>query len=267
MKKLDQLSHSVFGENKENSIIFLHGFMGSKEDWQFLVNELQKSFYCILIDLPGHGKNIPDNIQDYSLDKCADIIISLLNKLNIRKCGLVGYSMGGRTGLFTLLKYPEYFRKIVLESVNPGIEDEIERANRAENDKKTADRIVNDDINTFLNDWYSQPLFGNISENEDYPRLIKNRSKNDREGLSNSLHYMGTGMQPPLWSRIPEIKSEILYIAGGLDNKYVQIGSRLKSIKHDLKLEIIEKAGHNTHFQQPGIFVEKVTEYFTQQEV
>ncbi|MFC1493013.1 2-succinyl-6-hydroxy-2,4-cyclohexadiene-1-carboxylate synthase [candidate division KSB1 bacterium] len=267
MKSLNPLSYSVYGDNKENSIIFLHGFMGSKNDWQFLVNKLQKSYYCVLIDLPGHGSSKPDKIQDYSFDNCADNIISLLNDLNIEKCGLVGYSMGGRAALYTLLKYPERFSRIILESVNPGIEDEDERTNRAENDRKTAGMILNDDFSKFLNDWYSQPVFGNIADNENYSVLLKSRSENDREGLANSLHYMGTGIQPPLWNRIPDINTEILYIAGEFDSKYVKIGRRLMSIKNDLRFEIMDNAGHNTHFQQPEVFQKKVAEFFTQQEV
>jgi 2-succinyl-6-hydroxy-2,4-cyclohexadiene-1-carboxylate synthase len=267
LKNHETLSYSTYGENKGESIIFLHGFMGSGEDWRFLTDELKKSFYCIVIDLPGHGSSLTKNIREYSFENCAENIISILKKLNIKRSGLIGYSMGGRVGLYTLLKYPDFFNKIILESANPGIENGDERLNRQENDRKIVEEITKIDFKNFLYNWYSQPVFGNIVNTKNFHDLIENRVKNDRKGLVNSLNYMGTGMQTSLWSRVPEIESEILYIAGEHDKKYVQIGKRLENIAKDLRLEIIRNSGHNTHFEQPEVFIKIIKDFLTVREV
>ncbi len=261
-----KLNYSVFGEKNEKSILFLHGFMGNREDWMFLVKELQDTIRCILIDLPGHGSNLPQDTDDYTFGHCADFIISILQDNEIEKCNIVGYSMGGRLGLFTCLKYPENFNSIVMESVNPGIEDGNEKKNRIYSDKVISERIKKGDLEKFLDGWFSNPIFGNIREDEKYQDMIKARLINNREGLANSLDYLGTGKQPSMWSRIHDINKEILYIAGENDRKFKEIGKRIRKISKHLRYIVIEGAGHNTHFQQPEIFIKTIKDFFIQQE-
>jgi len=50
--------------NKETPLVFLHGFMGSLENWNPI--KLQFNIPIILIDLPGHGKSHFKEIDNYS---------------------------------------------------------------------------------------------------------------------------------------------------------------------------------------------------------
>ena len=38
--------------------IFLHGFLGDKEDWQPIMRALALTHHCIALDLPGHGRTV-----------------------------------------------------------------------------------------------------------------------------------------------------------------------------------------------------------------
>ncbi|MFC1563761.1 2-succinyl-6-hydroxy-2,4-cyclohexadiene-1-carboxylate synthase [candidate division KSB1 bacterium] len=266
MEKFRLFNFVIHGIDNRENILFLHGFMGAGEDWHVIIDGLKNNFNCITIDLPGHGQNLPEKITNYTFEGCTDNIMSLINDMGIDECHIAGYSMGGRIGLHLLADFPERFGKIILESVNPGIESGKAREQRIENDRITAERIVTGDLVDFLTGWYSQPFFGRLNEHVNFPDLMNKRLKNDREGLSNSLNYMSTGKQKPFWNRIPEIENRILYIAGSLDDKYVTIGKKLSELNRNIKFAITENAGHNTHFQEPEIYIEKVKEFLLEQE-
>ncbi len=83
-------------------IIFLHGSGFSKEVFtrQFECEQL-KDHHLIAIDLPGHG-NSPDASDPrltYSYSGLAQAVLHQLAILNIERCIVVGWSLGGQVAL------------------------------------------------------------------------------------------------------------------------------------------------------------------------
>ena len=62
----------MHGIDREETILFLHGFMGSGKDWEVIIHYFVDRYNCITIDLPGHGVNFPDDVSDYSFERCAE---------------------------------------------------------------------------------------------------------------------------------------------------------------------------------------------------
>ena len=79
---------SRVGSPDKPAVLFLHGFLGRKEDWSEVIAGLSNSFcaIAIAIDLPGHGSNVPEDDRSYSMSGCAEAIIALLNKFGYRYC-------------------------------------------------------------------------------------------------------------------------------------------------------------------------------------
>jgi len=83
--------------NSDRVLVFLHGLTGSKEDQPKFYERLIPEFRCIFLDLPAHN-NLPlYNIN--SLYGFAEYFISFINHLNLKKFGLVGFSLGGLISL------------------------------------------------------------------------------------------------------------------------------------------------------------------------
>ena len=57
----------------------------------------QKTLF-VAIDLKNHGKS-DASWERMDIDENADTVISILNNLNIKKCYLVGWSMGSAVAL------------------------------------------------------------------------------------------------------------------------------------------------------------------------
>ena len=240
--------------------MFLHGFMGTKSDWEQVVSNLASSFYCIGVDLPGHGKSVslPDSL--YTFDGLAVALCAIIEELDPGLVTMVGYSMGGRIGLYTVLTYPEWFKGIVLESAHPGITEEMERQQRLRIDKNRADRLERSSFYAFLKEWYHMPLFASLGQHTGLQNwLIEDRLQhNNPRELAMALRGLGTGIQPSMWDRISDANMDVFFLTGAYDKRYKQIGEQLKLRIPSLGLEVIPNAGHNVHLEQTHDYVSKL---------
>ncbi|HMR64804.1 MAG TPA: alpha/beta fold hydrolase, partial [Anaerolineae bacterium] len=120
--------YQAIGQPHQPAIICLHGFMGNGADWLPLVKPWADRFYCLLPDLPGHGRHLSRSLAEpLTFDRLADELAKFGESLNLAQVGLLGYSLGGRLALYTALKHPAKFASLILESANPGLTDESER--------------------------------------------------------------------------------------------------------------------------------------------
>jgi acetolactate synthase I/II/III large subunit len=80
-------------------VVFLHAVGGDHSCWHFQFEALSKKYTCVSVDMRGHGKSLPPNIQNVALDisiaAFAKDTIALIEILGWRKAHLVGLSMGG----------------------------------------------------------------------------------------------------------------------------------------------------------------------------
>ena len=93
-------------KSAENTLVFLHGFCESKELWNELISKLPEKFHCVALDLPGFGEN-SETLEDHTIDGMAEAVHDELKKLLIKKCIMVGHSLGGYVGLDFAEKYPK----------------------------------------------------------------------------------------------------------------------------------------------------------------
>lgn len=253
-----------FGDAANFPVLFLHGFMGSGKDWHAIIDRMSDDFYCITVDLPGHGKTrihsgppeagpLTGN-RAYGMPSAARSIIGVLDRLNISGCHLIGYSMGGRLALYLAVHYPERFRKAIIESASPGLSSPDEQKSRQESDEKLAEKLEKSDLQTFLFEWYDQPIFDGLKNQPQFPKLLKHRLRNDPFQLAQSLRFMGTGVQPSLWPALKSIKIPLLLLVGEFDVKFRTIAAQMAELTLGARVECIPQCGHNTHFQKPEVF-------------
>lgn len=97
----------AFKEQKGNGIpiVFIHGFCEDHHIWEeYLVSFANR--HLILMDLPGSGHS--DLIPDLTIENMAKAIAALLGNLAIKKCLLIGHSMGGYIGISFAQQFPDF---------------------------------------------------------------------------------------------------------------------------------------------------------------
>ena len=75
-------------------------------------------------------------------------------------------------------------------------------------------------------------------------RLRTQRLANNPTGLANSLRGLGTGVQPPLWERLGELRIPCLIMAGELDAKFMAIAQSMAAAIAGSHLALVAGAGH-----------------------
>jgi 2-succinyl-6-hydroxy-2,4-cyclohexadiene-1-carboxylate synthase len=257
-----RFKYEMNGPPDQPAVLFLHGFLGGKEDWREITDRLCENFLTAAVDLPGHGFTQVSGIDKYyAMPSCAWGLTNFLDQLKIKKCHLVGYSMGGRMALYLAVNYPERFDKIVIESSSPGLKTAAERKTRVKQDNKLARRLETENFEDFLNDWYRQPLFDTLLKDARFKKLIKKRLKSDPQLLAKSLRRMGTGAQSSLWPELKRIKIPILFIAGEKDDKFKALASEMSDLCETAEICIIKNCGHNVHFEKPQEFYEQLYKF------
>jgi 2-succinyl-6-hydroxy-2,4-cyclohexadiene-1-carboxylate synthase len=249
------LNYEVSGVRRVPTVLFLHGFMGSSADWRGVMTALGDRTFCVAADLPGHGASLGLRQEAYTIEGSARAVIQVLDELEVVRPIVAGYSMGGRLVLYLALRYPERCSGLFLESASPGLESADERAARRAADESKAKRLESHDFRTFLRDWYSQPLFASLAQDENLlRRTIEARQRNDPGELAISLRGVGTGSQPSLWGELEGLAVPALAIAGELDDKYARISSRMAGINPRIESAVVPGAGHNVHAETPAAY-------------
>lgn len=252
------------GNTTNTAILFLHGFTGDHKEFNEAISLLSNEFYCLSVDLPGHGKTkVNGGDELYRMEHTAEGLIQFLNALNIDQCILAGYSMGGRLALYTALHFPQYFQKVILESASPGLKTQEERDIRIHNDLRLAEQLETEDFLEFLNRWYSQSLFLSIKRHTNFAMMLERRLQNNPLDLSKSLRNLSTGIQPSLWKKLQGYSIPSLLLVGDLDKKFVDINTEMCRLCKFAQLEIVKNCGHNIHFENVGLFAQILRRFLT----
>jgi pimeloyl-ACP methyl ester carboxylesterase len=98
---------------KGTVVVLLHGFLENSTMWDEFVPELSKKYRVVTIDLLGHGQTQALNYVQ-TMEDNADMVLSVLNELRIRKAILAGHSMGGYVALAFADLFPNIVKGIAL---------------------------------------------------------------------------------------------------------------------------------------------------------
>ncbi len=119
-------------------LVFIHGWLLSRQYWLPLINQLSQDYPCLTYDLRGFGDSQPskDLLSDsdetsslYTLEAYAKDLIILLEKLNIKQAWLIGHSLGGSIALWGADLCPEKIQGVACLNAGGGIylKEEFER--------------------------------------------------------------------------------------------------------------------------------------------
>ena len=244
----------------QKSIVFLHGFLGCSQDWmRYLDYFSSKGFSTLAIDLPGHGRSEISNCDPLSENSSASECDQLF-KLIPRGAHVVGYSMGGRIALYLSSLRPHWFSSLTLISTNPGLQNEQEIRNRLISEEQWIKKLEKNSIETFINDWYKQPLFSNYK-----PHSI--RYTQDSKNLTSAIRKFSIAKLPSMWDYLLNVRHPLQMVFGEHDQKFMKVKREIDQIDTEKQIQLLisQNTSHPVHLEAPDflidtidIFVEKV---------
>ena len=105
------------------TILFLHGALGSASQFDSIISKLNPNYNCIAINFPKHGDNSID--CDFTISNFTDYLIQYLENNFTEKIFIFGYSMGGYIALNAAVRKPELFSGIITLATKFNWDEEI----------------------------------------------------------------------------------------------------------------------------------------------
>lgn len=229
-------------------LVCLHGSFGEGADWtDFAERSGRAEVHCP--DLPAHGARFAEGVASF------DALVTELGQDLPEQCDLVGYSLGGRLALGVALAFPDRIRSLILESASPGL-PERERPSRCMQDDVGAVELATNP-RAFLTSFWQAPLFTSFRMHPEFDTHCSQRierAERSPQVLAQTFAALSPGRQPDYNATASALALPLLFVAGSLDAKYRGIGVRLASLVPGARFDVVDDAGHNTHFEQPERF-------------
>ena len=254
------LHYQTHGSPEKRALCFLHGFMGSASEWAPIVEALETEAFCLMVDLPGHGRSADRPAHEYTMEGTTQALADVLDEVGIDRASMIGYSMGGRVALYFSIYHPSRVQRLVLESASPGLKTEEARAERRVVDAERAERIQQD-LPGFLQDWYRKPLFASLAHHGLVETMVERRQDNDPEELAQALEGLGPGRQPSLWGELETVRASALVMTGALDEKYETITGDTAQKLPKARRVLVPEAGHNVHAERPQAYLAELCRF------
>jgi len=235
-----------------NTVILIHGGLLTKEMWDGPFEKLAQRYRVVRYDARNHGLS---RSEDTTFTHFADLKV-LMDDLKISKAVLMGLSLGGKTAIDFALQYPDKINGLIL--VAPGLSGyEFHGPENQAYDKKFNAAVESGDpekmIETFMEAW----TYGPHRRAEQVDPAVRDRVRNMAK-ISLKTWNSQTKEQvlsPPAITRLRDIKSPTLAIAGDIDMPNItEIVDLLeKNIPHFGKV-VIPGAAHMVNLEKPKEF-------------
>lgn len=257
----DNKSMAYADIGKGESILFIHGLGSYAPAWKYNIKSLSKSYRCIAVDLIGYGKSSKGK---YNADMSfhTQYLFELMDQLDIKKFHIAGHSMGGQIALKMAIEKPEKIESLLLMAP-AGIETFSSKEKEIFRKSTSPESIANvsDEqyrINLALN-------FYEMDERAEFMYEDRIKIKSDPQFMDYS-HVVAEGvmgmLNEPVFEQLGKIKHPTLICYGKEDrlipNTYLHknlttelIGKTAQEEIINSQLEMIPKAGHFVHFDQP----------------
>ena len=108
-----RLRYLVSGEG-ENVVLFLHGFGGDLDNWQFVQPLVAQNRLTVALDFPGHGQSVKDVSSLDNIESIVDLVADFLLLKDYEQVHVVGHSMGGAIALLLAKRHPGLVEKLTL---------------------------------------------------------------------------------------------------------------------------------------------------------
>ena len=104
----------LWPERAEKTIVFVHGYAGCAETWEYQINHFARDYRVITPDLRGHGQSDAP-FSEYTMSEFVDDINNIAAVLDLpKKFVLVGHSFGGSICVEYAHAHPQSLEKLVL---------------------------------------------------------------------------------------------------------------------------------------------------------
>jgi pimeloyl-ACP methyl ester carboxylesterase len=114
---IPRMHYEIHGEDLGQTAVLIHPIGGNTEIWNDEIRIMrERKIRVIAYDLRGHGRSEIGRIHPYTMHDLVNDLRGLLDHLQVRKCTLIGHSIGGQISCIFAASWPERVNGLVIIS-------------------------------------------------------------------------------------------------------------------------------------------------------
>ena len=245
-----KIIYSVYGKG-EPTLVFVHGWCGSRAVWYKQVPYFAKKYRVITLDLAGHGVSGRQR-KVYTQEAFGQDVAAVVNAAGADKVILIGHSMSGTV----ILEANRLLKGKVIGLIAIDTLENFERMLSPEEKIKYLDPLKKD----FAKNSASF-MMGMFNKNAD-PRLIKQVIKNvSRSNPAIAVSTIENYMDTPAIPLLADVNVPLWCLNADLWQSYPEINSKYLKTYH---LRIMHGLGHFLMVESPDEFNRQLEDIISQ---
>ena len=240
-----QINYQSFGNPNSPALVFSNSLGTNYGMWQKQFNYFKERFFVICYDTRGHGSSSAPQ-GPYTLPQLAEDVIRLLDHLNIEKASFCGISMGGLTGQWLAIHYPQRFNAVVISNTAAKIGQEQAWLDRAQ---LVREQGLTSIAATAASRWFTDPFI------QSHPAIVNNLcndlSAGSAIGYANCCEALA---KADVRNQLKDITIPVLVIAGTEDPVTTVADGQFMQ-QHIPQSQLVEiQASHISNIECPEAF-------------
>lgn len=253
--QVNQVDVAYKEEGNGEPILLIHGFCGSSDYWNNIIEELAKTNRVIALDLPGHGDSaVQENIKE--IDQYATFIKDFIDALKIDQVTMFGHSLGGYITLAFAEKFSDRLKGFsLIHSTGYPDSEEAKKGRDA-----SANKIDSEGMEAFI-DGLVPKLFSPKhleSHQKEITEVKKIGYSTSPAGAKNALFAMKNRIDRR--EVIETANLPVLLIAGEEDQLIPSEKIFTANGKY-IKQVLVNDAGHMSMYEAPTELIQAITEF------
>ena len=249
------LHSQIFG--KGTPLLVLHGFLGMSDNWKSFAKKWSEDYQVHLIDQRNHGRSFHSNNFSYSL--MSEDLKQYIDHHQLNKSILLGHSMGGKTAMTFATQRPNRVSHLIVADIAPKkypIHHQmiINGLLSLDFDQLKTRKAVDSKLSEFVPEVSTRQF---LLKNLFWKTPNQLGLRINLSSLANSLHLIGEALNKNAF-----FEGSTLFLDGEQSN-YILPEDYLYIKNHfpQATIQVVPKAGHWLHAQNPKEFLKLVDQF------
>ena len=242
--------------------VLVHGFTGSKLDFQDQLGWFSNLRRVIAYDQRGHGES--SNTGPYTFQQLVDDLMNFLDRLQIDTCDLLGHSLGGMVAMRAVLAHPERFSSLILMDTSPtpieifpqGVHDQL------------IELVEREGCEALVGMMRGQPAspaqqlgVDYLGELEHWRRISAKLSQMDPQAFTELAQQLAAA--DSLLTQLAELNCPTTVVVGAKDDPFIEASSKMGDLIPGASVVTIAQAGHSPQYENAEAWREAITAHLT----
>ena len=242
-------------------LVFIHGWGLNSGVWQPCVEELQKQFQVITVDLPGFGLNVTYQISPYTLENIAASIADIIEEPAV----VIGWSLGGMIATELACNHPNKIKGLITIASTPCFVEQDNWPGIKPDVLALFHRQLEEDTQKTINNFLKIQAMGSPHLRQDIKQLrdlIMQYPMPDKQTLDLSLQFLEREDQR---EKLKDVTQPFLRMYGKLDGLVPKtVIDKVSVLASNSEVIVFDKASHAPFISELAPFVDVLSLWIKQ---